>query len=275
MNSPTPNSPVEVLKPQVASDGQVVKAYRAAMEATDELLTSSLFKSFTRRSVISGLLLAEKKQEVGHGNWLPWCAKHQVVDRTARDHMQTARATCETLQIGNGCRFEELALHQVLELPLLQLVNSARETRNKFDVLIESRTSKEIVVEWREAEGAGKRELHDITFHCPHCGHQNKGKLNRWIKCGGESGKRKAESGNGCGKKIQVRPDGQSAQEKIAASVKGEREVAQGILGDLLQWVKREHVGVTPRDLMLQLSDAFIEANKLAKRYLKRNASPK
>jgi hypothetical protein len=209
---------LSVLK--VASDEQVVKAYRAAEETAAELVQSPLFKSFTRRSVISGLLLAEKKQEIGHGNWLPWCAKHKIEDRTARRHIETARATCDTLQIGHRVRFDDLALHQVLQLPPAQLVNSAKETREKFDVLIDSKTTKEIVVEWKASDAPRQKGgLLPIRFHCPSC--QVKGEktllkqiAGRNIKC------------YKCGETVKAKPD-------VKDTTAQDRERVDGELGDL------------------------------------------
>jgi hypothetical protein len=264
---------LEVIKPQAASDEDVVKAYHSAEGAMAELAQSPIFKSATRRMIISGLLLNEKKAEIGHGNWIPWCQQHKIEDRTARRHIETAKASCDTLQIGHGVRFEDLSLPRVLELPIANLPKAAFEVRESFDKLIEEKTSKDIVVEWKETEGQkSARENHDIKFTCPHCGHKNKGKFGRTIAC----------ANGDCKKKIKVQPDGPTAEQKVAEQIKSEVEVATELLNQLEQWRLREHRAlvldfapkekgeVSGRDLLQQIEDSRIALGKELQKLLKK-----
>lgn len=190
-----PTHELEPVTPKAATDKQVLEAYHAAEGAMEELKQSPLFKSASRKAWISGLLLDEKKKELGHGAWLPWCEKHKVVVRTAQSHMETAHAACASLQIRNDCVFDGMPLHRVLELPAAQVPAAGKETREKADALIEEKTAKQIVFEWKEAEATERKHggAMEIKFHCPVCNHGLKGVAGRNVKCPGCSNTCKAK----------------------------------------------------------------------------------
>ena len=53
-------------------------------------------------------------------------------------HIEQAKASCDTLQVGLGFRFDELPLPRVLELPVANLPKAAAAVRESFDKLIDS-----------------------------------------------------------------------------------------------------------------------------------------
>ena len=48
--------------------------------------------AYEQHAIVTGLLLIERKQRLGHGRWLPWLAEHFAGSQTtAKDYMSTAR----------------------------------------------------------------------------------------------------------------------------------------------------------------------------------------
>lgn len=65
----------------------LAKRVRAEHKATEIAVTRSL-----EHALAAGDLLIEAKQLIGHGQWLPWLAKHcDLPDRTAQLYMRCAR----------------------------------------------------------------------------------------------------------------------------------------------------------------------------------------
>jgi hypothetical protein len=104
-----------------------------------------------------------------------------------------------------------------------------------------------------------------IKFTCPHCGAINKGFTGRTVKCIDAT----------CAKKITVKPDGPSAQEKIQQIIEGEREVGDALIVDVEQWMAREHSAEFGRDGLQRMLATQIEWGKKIKALLKKKKGQK
>jgi hypothetical protein len=106
---------------------------------------------------------------------------------------------------------------------------------------------------------------HQIKFTCPHCGAHNRGFVGRKVKCVDAT----------CAKQITVKPDGPSAEEKIAQIIAGEKEVGEALLVDVEQWMAREHRAEAGRDLLQRMQATQIAWGKEIKALLKKKKGKK
>ena len=67
--------------------------------------SSVALKDSVRHAIEAGSLLLEAKEQLKHGQWLPWLRDHCIMsERTAQLYMRCGVRSCETIekQIGNG-----------------------------------------------------------------------------------------------------------------------------------------------------------------------------
>src|SRR5271163_3492730 len=68
----------------------------AARIKTEHTAVSSALKESLRHAIAAGELLLEAKDQVPHGQWLPWLQKHcSIFERTAQLYMRVAKNRAE------------------------------------------------------------------------------------------------------------------------------------------------------------------------------------
>lgn len=239
------------------TDKEILHAFQAAEQALEAVQKAA------RTIAISGTLLLEKKATLQHGEWLPWLAEHGIHERQARRHMDLARGTMGRLEIGHDVRFAGLTFGQCLTLPETELPPLAQKARDEFEKLVMGKTARQLSFDWSTVGEDGGRKVpggsHQIQFTCPHCGAPNKGFVGRQITCFAAN----------CRKKITVKADGPTAQEKIEHIIEGEQEVALGLIASMNSWCAREYRAEAGRGLLQQMLDAQIELGKAIREALK------
>lgn len=122
--------------------------------------TEEVLRSGIRRVIVFGLLLLDTKERglqtkvIKHGQFLPWLEKNcpNVPQRTAYQWMSLASGVLDSLQICNDCKFDDLPLHQVLQLPPNELPKEAVEVQQKVFNLVDGKSQKQLLFEFRDLE---------------------------------------------------------------------------------------------------------------------------
>ena len=98
----------------------------AARVKVEHTAVSSALKESLRHSIVAGELLLEAKEQVPHGQWLPWLQEHCTMsDRTAQLYMRVAKNRTE---IENQMRNDvaDLTLNEATALLALSSGNDAQ-----------------------------------------------------------------------------------------------------------------------------------------------------
>lgn len=211
--------------------------------------------------VVIGLELTLAKPHLDHGQFIPFMAKvlPGYDRRTALLWMEFAEVVITKCDQRSHLKLlpEKVQNGGVSETELPSIVDD-------LEKLTGGKSFREFM-----ADPASRK----IDFHCPHCGHENRGFPGRTLKCGASAQAQGKEEG--CGKKITVQEDKPTAGDKVAEMIAAEKEVAEDLIAKLEQWRARQHRSEAGRELLLQLSAALVEANKETKALLKAQRAKK
>jgi hypothetical protein len=178
---------VRALQSETPEDLDSFFATRAQDISLAWVETEEAVRSSIRRVIVFGLLLLDTKERglqtkvIKHGQFLPWLEKNcpAVPQRTAYQWMALASGVMKSLQICNDCKFDDLPLHQVLQLPSNQLPKEAADLQQKVFNLVDGKSQKQLLFEFRD----------DHSDPTPTGGFRpNRDELNDWLAKHGHEG---------------------------------------------------------------------------------------
>lgn len=128
------------------NDAAVAKQLRALLDDAANGL---------RRILIAGFFIDRVASELPHGKFRPWLEAHcaDVTWRTVFRWRELARGVAQA--VGLGTTAEErhaLEWHHILELPAAQVPEQARATRKLIDELIDGRSARQLLLDFKQVE---------------------------------------------------------------------------------------------------------------------------
>ena len=172
--APTLKAPSSVA-PRAAEDGGALEVVSTGPVANTRDAAAGISEAFARAKgmvvsaarevVFCGLLMAEQKAQLKHGQFLKWLGKHcpEIPTRTAQQWMQVAEsavclaANAESLdQMRNGCVFSKLPVSNLLQLPPAELPEPAVAVQSRLLELVDGKTQKQLRLEFKDLEPKGR-----------------------------------------------------------------------------------------------------------------------
>ncbi len=239
------NSDLEVISGNAAESKALLDKVGARIEQHAQFLRRGERINDGWRVVI-GLELALAKPHLDHGQFIPFLAQRlpDYDQRTARLWMEFADTV-----IAKSDQRSDLKL-------LPEKVQNGGVSAEELPTIVEELEKLTKGKSFREfmADPTSRK----ITFHCPHCGQENRGFPKRTIKCANDE----------CGKKITVAEDEPNEGEKLEKAIAADVEQTQSLIGSMNLWRTGQHT--LPRELLQELESERIELGKQLAKLLKR-----